>query len=178
MFSFNVKKQLDYNIRGTLTNVRLLNPANPRITVFSLYSILSKAYNTDIPVVAFNKTLGDMKKIGIVSVIGHKREVFLSDDAWKEYAAGDEGRADIARELLRRLIAVGILPSMEEVTAELIDKGCCSNLVSLDGGDALTIFEWARVKTEAIGREETVCGYLRDCGVMRPATPSNEVPCE
>jgi hypothetical protein len=102
-FVFDLHKPLEQNIQSYLTAVRESNPAEYRVTMFMLLTCLNAAKTAawtiyrskplgrmagsdpGIPVAVFNKTVGDMKRAGIIGTCKGGEEVFLSNAAWDLY---------------------------------------------------------------------------------------------
>jgi len=103
-FAFDLNKPLEQNVQSYLTAVREADSVNYRVTMFALYTDLKKSMATvissippkhgivlyrnyyrdnDIPVAFFNKTIGDLKKVGIIGTCKGGEEVFLSNAAWE-----------------------------------------------------------------------------------------------
>jgi hypothetical protein len=100
-YLFDTSIPLEEHIQSYLTSVRLENPLAYRVPVFTLYTELKEAllnsngktfpkifYPTryfktwDLPVAVFNKTVGDMKRAGIIGTCKGGEEVFLSNAAF------------------------------------------------------------------------------------------------
>ena len=101
-FNLDTAAPLEVNIRRYLTLVRVENPEHYRVLTFSLYTELCNALTDirialkcapfshyykdgEIPIALFNKTIGDLKKVGIIGTCKGGEEVFLSDFAWELY---------------------------------------------------------------------------------------------
>ena len=100
MFEFDLLKPLEWNIQSYLEQVRLANPKSYRVRMFDIFTGINAAraiaftakkdargYDSrldyGIPVAVFNKTIGDMKKVGIIGTAKGGEEVYLSDAAWE-----------------------------------------------------------------------------------------------
>lgn len=111
-FSFDVRKTLERNIESYLTAVRESNPQEYRITMFMLFTRLNcsrtaafilkqrelgqrelTSPDSGIPVAVFNKTIGDMKRVGIIGTCKGGEEVFLSNAAWELHVKEEAWRA-------------------------------------------------------------------------------------
>ena len=98
MFNFDSQAPLEDNIQSYLTSIRP-NPFASQVSMFELYTEMNEALHrldamsTDssryyrsrnILVATFNKTIGDLKKVGIVAQ-NRGGEVYLSEAAWQLY---------------------------------------------------------------------------------------------
>jgi hypothetical protein len=100
-YVLNTSMPLEDHIQRYLTAVRVENPEHYRVPVFTLYVELKEAlirgdgskvfypsryFRTwELPVALFNKTIGDLKKVGIIGAAKGGEEVFLSNAAWELY---------------------------------------------------------------------------------------------
>jgi hypothetical protein len=92
-------RDLESTIRTHLTLVRLQNPTDYAIAMLALYEYITNimpdmtgCLNQPLPLYAwvstgvFNKTIGDMKKAGVIGTAKGGDVVFLSNAAWELYA--------------------------------------------------------------------------------------------
>ncbi len=94
-FTFDIHVPLEINVQSYLTSVRN-NPFTFQVAMFDLYTIMNATLsavpwdytqNTRyrsriIQAATFNKTIGDLKKVGIVSQ-AKNGGLYLSDAAWE-----------------------------------------------------------------------------------------------
>ncbi len=111
-YEFNLLIPLEQNIQSYLTAVRKANPEEYRVTMFTLFTNLNAArvvaisrwrnrhtgradwpQDTGIAVATFNKTIGDLKKVGIIGTCKGGEEAFLSNAAWELHVATSASKA-------------------------------------------------------------------------------------
>lgn len=78
---YATQQQLEKYIRKFLTVQRGNHPRDYTVTTLVLYTIIEKTFGSTAG--QFNKTIGDMKKAGIVSTAKGGEIIFLSHDAWE-----------------------------------------------------------------------------------------------
>jgi hypothetical protein len=167
MFKFDNTKPLEYNVREYLTYVRRMNPTNFHVQTFQLYTDLSDAVTSalpnqnlyrfrdaGLPVAAFNKTIGDMKKAGIVGTTKNSQEVFLSDIAWDNFIVTkknqflEPGQRQPITVDLDRYITKGVFKSTDEIKEKLVQSGIVvrdSTRVGITG-DIHLVMEWLGIR--------------------------------
>ncbi len=112
-FEYDISQLFEQNLRAYLTAARESNPTVYRVTAFMLFSDLNASraaawvdfYKRNplqrrpatpdygITATTFNKTIGDLKKVGIIGTCKGGEEVFLSNAAWELHLATQVVRA-------------------------------------------------------------------------------------
>src|SRR5260370_37873612 len=131
-YALNTHVSLEENIQNLLTVIRLNNPKNYRVRTFNLYTDIknvlrqgerypdgtsifqpSRYFRTqDLPVAVFNKTIGDLKKVGIIGTTKGGEELFLSDVAWFDHCW--KNKTEVVISLLEKLVDKGVFSSLQE----------------------------------------------------------------
>lgn len=186
MFRFDYSKLLEHNIREYLTDLKLRVPETPRVLMFKLYTDLSNSlaslrypiskftpapplYKTfSIPAALFTKTIGDMKKIGIVGTAKDSQQVFLSDSAWDEYRSSPNSNGEILRVLLTRLYAFDVFPSVDAaielmIEADVLTKQGEGNYCGTLG--TLPVWDWVYKQADAARCGSLIENYYRAAGI-------------
>lgn len=180
MFQFNHCVALEHNVTNYLTDLRLDSPAAYSILTFKLYTDLrmgaasrsKEVFNLyksgDIPAALFNKTIGDLKKIGIVRTAKDSQYISLSDIAWAEYTRNPFNRLKIVTTLLSQLVDIGVLETYDSALEEMVRRGWLENAKEIHDPDCyIGIAEFLIGAAREKGRERIATDYLAAAGIRK-----------